>query len=214
LEAVAVLFGAIDLANVAGGSGACGVAKLGGCLRSIVDELVDPTVGRAVVLDGRGFIDVGAVGFGFGEVNVFAASLLAAVDVDGARDCRFTAVDETGALVAVAEETREADDAETEGLGPVAPAGFFAATFVELPLVRVGADGALTLDGVLPAAGRLAVDSLALGESFCGTVFDGKVGLFAELSLILTGVDDSWISGFDGLSGGLLFTAEGLDSAL
>jgi hypothetical protein len=180
----------------------------------MVDEVVDPTVGRAVVLDGRGFIDVGAVGFGFGEVSVFATSLLAAVDVDGARDWRFAAVDETGARVAVAEDTRGADDAEREGLGPVAPAGFFATTFDELPFVRVGADGVLTLDGVLPATGRLAVDSLALGESFGRTVFGGKVGLLAEVSMILTGEDDSLISGFDGLSGGLVFAAEGLDSAL
>jgi hypothetical protein len=50
--------------------------------------VVDPGVGREVILDGRGFVAalVGAVVLGFGEVTVFAGSLFTAVDVDGARD--------------------------------------------------------------------------------------------------------------------------------
>jgi hypothetical protein len=77
------------LAKVAGGLGGSGTVEIGPCRLSIVDALVvDPGVGREVILDGRGFVAalVGAAVLGFGEGTVFAASLFAVVDVDGARE--------------------------------------------------------------------------------------------------------------------------------
>jgi hypothetical protein len=81
-------------------------------------------------------------------------------------------------FVAVETEGREAEVPARESLELGAAAGFLTAGGW-VPLLLVVVAGALTLEGVLPATGRLVGASFGLGASFVGADFAGEGLLIA-----------------------------------
>lgn len=186
--------GVAAFANVAGGLGGCAPTEVVVAPLRFRPVATDPAAAvpevpvgpRAMVLDGRGRVDIeGAAAVVFGEAVGLKVSFFVIVEDEGARDCRFTAVVEVvgaadleavvvlvGIEVAVAVRGTDVEGAK-DGRGPD-DVGFFTGAGVgAVPLVRVAVDAAAPGLALEDAGAAIVLVSVV---SFCFVLSGAGVG--------------------------------------